>query len=65
MSSAQPEVTVVSPLQDFEPVDEAVETPENTELKSTQELSGRTINPMKLMALLRVKFGIGHYEILV
>ena len=62
--STKPEVTVVS-LQDFEPVDEAVETAENTELKSSQELSGRTINPMKLMALLRVKFGIGCYEISV
>ena len=64
MSEAQPEVTVVS-LKDFEPVDEAVETQEKTELTSTQELSGRTINPIKLMALLRVKFGIGRYEISV
>jgi hypothetical protein len=32
---------------------------------SSQELSARNINPMKLIMLLRVRFGIGNYEVSV
>jgi hypothetical protein len=38
---------------------------EDCKLESSQELSGRTINPMKLMVMLRLKFGLGRYEISV
>jgi hypothetical protein len=38
---------------------------QTTYLASAQELVARSINPMKLVMLLRVNFGIGHYEISV
>ncbi|KAE9363829.1 hypothetical protein N431DRAFT_564405 [Stipitochalara longipes BDJ] len=34
-----------------------------TDLASAQELTARNVNPMKLVTLLRVRFGIGRYEI--
>lgn len=34
-------------------------------LDSSQELSGRSVDPMKLMMLLRLTFGIDQYEISV
>jgi hypothetical protein len=38
---------------------------QTTDLASAQELAARNINPMKLVMLLRVRFGIGRYEISV
>ena len=34
-------------------------------LAETQELTARNVNPMKLIMLLRTRFGIGRYEIQV
>jgi hypothetical protein len=34
-------------------------------LAETQELAARNVNPMKLIMLLRTRFGIGRYEIQV
>jgi hypothetical protein len=45
--------------------EDCLEELQTTDLASSQELSARTINPMKLIMLLRVKFGIGRYEISV
>jgi hypothetical protein len=36
-----------------------------TDLASSQEIPARNIHPMKLVMLLRLKFGIGRYEISV
>jgi len=38
---------------------------DSSHLHSSQELSTTVINPLKLMALLRVKFGVGRYEVKV
>ena len=35
------------------------------DLAETQELTARNVNPMKLIMLLRTRFGIGRYEIQV
>jgi hypothetical protein len=45
--------------------EDCLEKLQKTDLVSSQELSARTINPMKLIMLLRVRFGIGRYEISV
>lgn len=47
------------------PVDVATgfENDEPSDIPSYQDISGRNINPAKLTALLRSKFGIGSYEI--
>jgi hypothetical protein len=34
-------------------------------LAETQELTARNVNPMKLIMLMRTRFGIGRYEIQV
>jgi len=34
-------------------------------LEACQDISGRNISPVKLIAMLRTKFGIGSYEIQV
>jgi hypothetical protein len=45
--------------------EEYLEELETTDLASAQELTARNVNPMKLVTLLRVRFGIGRYEIQV
>lgn len=44
---------------------DCLEKLQTTDLASAQELTARNINPMKLVMLLRVRFGIGRYEISV
>jgi len=39
--------------------------PSEIKLESYQDISGRNISPVKLIAMLRTKFGIGAYEIQV
>lgn len=46
-------------------VETRVEKLQTMDLASAQELTARMINPMKLIMLLRLRFGIGHYEISV
>jgi hypothetical protein len=36
-----------------------------SDLAETQELTARNVNPMKLIRLLRTRFGLGRYEIQV
>ncbi|PMD50656.1 uncharacterized protein K444DRAFT_638002 [Hyaloscypha bicolor E] len=43
--------------------EEYLEDLQTTDLASAQELTARNVNPMKLVTLLRVRFGIGRYEI--
>jgi hypothetical protein len=43
----------------------AVEELHPADLAATQELTARNINPVKLIMLLRTRFGIGRYEIQV
>jgi hypothetical protein len=45
--------------------EDCLEEEHTTDLASEQELTARTINPMKLIMLLRTRFGIGRYEISV
>jgi hypothetical protein len=45
--------------------EEYLEDLQTTDLASAQELTARNVNPMKLVTLLRVRFGIGRYEIQV
>jgi hypothetical protein len=45
--------------------EDGLEELQTTELVSAQELTARNISPMKLVMLLRVRFGIGRYEISV
>lgn len=45
--------------------EEYLEELQTTDLASAQELTARNVNPMKLVTLLRVRFGIGRYEIQV
>jgi hypothetical protein len=45
--------------------DDCVEKLQTTELVSSQEIPARDIHPMKLIMLLRLRFGIGRYEISV
>jgi hypothetical protein len=45
--------------------EDCLEELHDTDLASEQELTARTINPMKLIMLLRTRFGIGRYEISV
>jgi hypothetical protein len=45
--------------------EEYLEELQETDLASAQELTARNVNPMKLVTLLRVRFGIGRYEIQV
>ncbi|PMD47723.1 hypothetical protein L207DRAFT_523089 [Hyaloscypha variabilis F] len=45
---------------DDEDCEDCIET---TDLTSAQELTARNVNPMKLVTMLRVRFGIGRYEI--
>jgi hypothetical protein len=47
---------------DDEDCEDCIET---TDLTSAQELTARTVDPMKLVTMLRVRFGIGRYEISV
>jgi hypothetical protein len=47
---------------DDEDCEDCIET---TDLTSAQELTARNVNPMKLVTMLRVRFGIGRYEISV
>jgi hypothetical protein len=41
------------------------ENVQRTDLAPAQELAATNVNPMKLVTLLRVRFGIGRYEISV
>lgn len=45
--------------------DDCVEKLQTTEVALCQEISARDIHPMKLIMLLRLRFGIERYEILV
>ena len=45
--------------------EEYLEELQTTDLVSAQELTARNVNPMKLVTLLRIRFGIGRYEIQV
>jgi hypothetical protein len=45
--------------------DDDVEELRAANLAETQELTARNVNPMKLIMLLRTRFGIGRYEIQV
>lgn len=40
-----------------------LEEDESSDESSYQDISGRNINPTKLTALLKARFGIGSYEI--
>ncbi|PMD13099.1 hypothetical protein NA56DRAFT_756056 [Hyaloscypha hepaticicola] len=40
-----------------------MDEPSQIKLEACQDISGRNISPVKLIAMLRTKFGIGAYEI--
>ncbi|KAK3335917.1 hypothetical protein B0T19DRAFT_23097 [Cercophora scortea] len=42
---------------------ETEETMESPSLASSQDIPASVINPLKLIALLRARFGVGQYEI--
>ena len=53
--------SIVSPINMAHTNDE----PSEIELESSQDISGRHISPVKLIVMLRMKFGVGAYEIQV
>ena len=53
--------SVISPAK----VEPTNDEPSEIKLESCQDISGRYISPVKLVAMLRTKFGVGAYEIQV
>jgi len=54
-------ISVISPVN----VEPTNDEPSEIKLESSQDISGRNISPVKLIAMLRTKFGVGAYEIQV